>query len=320
MMGRNFDPQSLKEYMDSKPFKVFNKKSFFPIQKSFFEECGEAINYGYRKTIGDFYEILSYAIFGGKWQGNSDNSENENGNAFKPDIINSDKKIIIESKAVCWRESCKFTDYQMGRYLLQQCDSFFMKHHKIFFSIYKYKLREPLNYFKEFKEDVLENIVRTLSENTGYSLFFPFSVAHAIHNPKTNGIYKSRYERKRWDPITRLTATGIKKMFLDPEEFLEKIGLSPERYNITRTKTPKGMKMNQYEIPEFPILYIEDKNYKKWFEVFKTKYSEEASTIRIEEKTKEDYREMRKEGCSDEFTEEEIRNAELAKTTKEIPF
>ena len=280
MGGQKFDPLSLERYMDSEPLKIQDTNPEYPIQKELFEYNEEGINFGYRMRIGAFYEILSKAIFGGRWLGNRNASQNGT-EIFQPDVVNSE--IIMESKSVSWGESLKLTDFQTDRYLLQQCENFYLNPRQIFFSIYKYKLRHPLTCFKEIKGNKLEGIVSLLSRETGYMLFLPFSVISTIHNPETQSKFKSRYEGDKYDPLTRFSAKGIKRMLLSPGEVLESFSLSLNDYEITRTRFPGGIKMNKYSVQPFPVLLIKDKNYESWFEEFRKENEEKSRRVREEE-------------------------------------
>jgi len=316
-MAIRFDPSDLVDYMGPKPIKVFNKNLEYPIQEKLFELLSRnpwQVDYGFRTRIGNFYEILTTGIFGGRWVGTQNASQNEN-ETFQPDVITQDK--IIESKSVCWKETLKLTDFQIDKYLVHQCDG--SKPNKIFFAVYKYKLRNPLIYFKQFKKNVLEEMVKTLSQETAFMMFLPFSVVSNLHNPDlANSEFKSRYEKGNFDPISRFNSTGIKRMLQFPEEVLESYSLNPDDYLIKKTRFPREVKMNQYAIKPFPILFIEDKNHKKWLETFKKDNLERVLIIKKEDNKKKDYL-LREEGCSDTDLEEE--NSSLFKDgTENIPF
>lgn len=317
-MGKKFQPLSLTDYMKSKPIKVINKNPSFPIQTELFEYSPDKVNYGLRTRIGTFYEILTSAIFGGRWLGTTNAANNGNG-LFQPDVISKEK--IIESKSVCWKEALKLVDFQMDQYLLQQCDDFYQNPHRIFFSIFKYDVKNPLSYFQKTKGNHLENMVKTLSENTSFLLFLPFSVVSALHNPEgeiseEKKLYYSRYEDEGFDTLTRLKATGMKELLVSPEKVLDIYGLNPEEYQIVKTRLSNGVKINQNRVKPFPILFIEDKDYDSWLEKFREENKFKVEIIRREEKKKKDYY-MRHEGCSD-ADEEKIIDDKIYQD--EIPF
>lgn len=295
-MAVRFNPLDLVDYMGPKPIKVFDKNPSYSIQEELFESIfydSKKVNYGLRKRIGDFYEILTQSIFGGNWVGTRNASQIENG-LFQPDIITQDK--IIESKSVCWKETLKLTDFQIDQYLVHQCDG--SQPNRIFFAIYKYKLRNPLIYFKQFNKNVLDEIVKTLSQETAFMMFLPFSVVYNLHNPDLPSEFKSRYEDERWDRLSRFNSTGIKRMLEFPGEVLDSYSLNPEDYLIVKTRLPEGVRMNQSSVKPFPILFVEDKDHKKWLSEFKVKNKERIKTIISEDKRKKDYI-VRNEGCSD---------------------
>jgi hypothetical protein len=296
-MGRKFNPLELEEYMGPRPIKVSSKNLEYPIQNDLFESIylhSPQVNYGYRKRIGDFYEILTTGIFGGQWVGTQNVSNEENG-CFQPDVISSNK--IIESKSVCWKETLKLTDFQIDQYLFHQCDG--SKPDKIFFAIYKYGLRNPLIHFKTFKQNILEQIVSSLSQETSFMLFLPFSVIFSLHDPEILcSEFKSRYERGNFDPLSRFNSTGLKKMLQSPEEVLISYNLNPNNYLIRKTRLPFGMTINNNPIKPFPVLYIEDKNHQEWIKDFKEANWARVQKILNDNLTKAEYL-LRREGCSD---------------------
>lgn len=313
-MAEKFNPLSLTEYMQSKPIKPINENPLYPIQGELFDYNSEKINYGFRKRIGSFYEILTSAIFGGKWL-DVENVSNGNG-LFQPDVMSKEK--IIESKSVCWKECLKLVDFQIDQYLLQQCDNFYQTPRRIFFSIFKYNINRPLSFFKKAEGNHLEKIVTSLSENTSFLLFLPFSIIYQLHNPegKDENPFFSRYENPYFDTLTRLKATGMRELLVSPEKVLDIYGLCPEDYKIVKTHLPNGIKMNQNKITPFPILFIEYVDYDSWLDKFIEETKTKVEIIKKEEKKKRDYW-MRQEGCSD-ANEEIIIENELS--TDEIPF
>lgn len=318
-MREKFNPLSLENYMGTEPIKVVNKSPSYPVQKELFQYIPDGINYGFRTRIGRFYEILTSAIFGGKWIGTNNVSINGD-ELFQPDVLS--KETIIESKSVCWKDSLKLVDFQMDKYLLQQCANFYQNPRKIFFSIFKYGVTKPLSYFKKTKGNHLDEMVKVLSQNTSFLLFLPFSVVSALHTPREKSLeekenYFSRYEDQRFDTLTRLKTTGMKDLLLFPEKVLEIYGLNPSDYKIVRTKLPNKVKMNNNQITPFPILFIEDLNYALWLEKFKEENKTKVENLQSQEKKKKDYW-IRQDGCSDVDEGKSEINEELFKD--DIPF
>jgi hypothetical protein len=301
--------------MKSKPIKVVDKNPSYPIQSELFDYSPDKINYGFRTRIGIFYEILTSAIFGGRWLGTTNASNNGNG-LFQPDVMSKD--TIIESKSVCWKEALKLVDFQMDQYLLQQCENFYQNPRRIFFSIFKYDVPHPLSYFKNAEGNHLEAMVKSLSENTSFLLFLPFSVVSTLHNPKLNqgNGYFSKYGDPNFDPLTRLKATGMKDLLVSPEKVLDIYGLNQDDYKIVKTRLSNGVKMNQNKIVPFPILFLEDKDYNSWLKKFREENKFKIEIIQREGKKKKDYW-MRMEGCYDVDEEKIIDDRNYP---DEIPF
>ena len=308
--GPYFKPRSLEEYMGVKPLIPNRKNNTLPIQQMMFEGQSQ---YGFRRYIGAFYELITEGLFGGKWQG-TDNVSLFHDDPFKPDIIHNGKDYltITESKASSWRDNVKFADYQIDKYMIQQCTSLFLEsesdqENKIFFALYKYMVRDPLSKIKNLGGNPLEEIINMLTKETGFLLYLPFSIIHIFHTTNGTSQYQSRYEGDRWFPISRISTTGLKEMLKNPQEVLESFGINPYDFVIQKTRTPNEFYVNRKKVEPFPILYIYDKNHRKWLNEFREKNLSRVNEL-IENGMKKDSH------ISNEY--EEVSDEKL----EEIPF
>jgi hypothetical protein len=323
-MGKRFDPLTLDDYMEGEPIQIANQEINYLMtgvpnrQIDLFEENSKPKSNTdfYKKVISRFYEALTNAIVGGEWRGMKNSSINDW--VFYPDVVT--KNEIFDSKGVCWHEKTPLWDLQMDRYLLQQCENTFMSPRKINYYIYKYKIDHPTKHFDKFdNETVVDDIISTLSNETGYLLAFPFSVVYNLHNPDIPSKYKSRYEGEKWIRETRFLSSGMKQMLICPEEVLSSVNLDASHFILTKTHLPEKIRINGNEINSFPILRIEDRNgnYESWLEQIKKENAEKLIYLK-EEKIAKDIEMMRQEGCSDVYEEKPDCSGQLFED--DIPF
>lgn len=290
-MKEKINSLSLREYLENKPLEVKTYSAQYPVsykQRLLFGDDNR--NYQtrrYNKISGGYYEVLTSAITGGIWRGTRNSSYGNWG--FFPDVVTEDS--IIDSKGVCWKEKCALLDFQIHRYLLQQCNKTFMPQEKIRYFIFKYKIRSPSEIFGNFREDELEEkIISTLSKETAFLIDIPFSVLYNLHNPNIRSSFKSRYNGDKWDNETAFLCKGLLKMLFSPEEVLRSVQLEPSQFEIIKTHLPKGMTINGFDIASYPILKIEDKNYEAWLKQLKEDNAERLVQLENERKTREEYR------------------------------
>jgi hypothetical protein len=325
-MVKKWEPLTLDDYLGAEPIGVVNREVNYLMsglpsrQIELFEGDIKLKNNTdfYKKVVSRFYEALTHAIVGGDWRGMKNSSTIDW--VFYPDVVTKDE--IFDSKGVCWQEKCPLWDLQIDRYLLQQCENVFMPPKKISYYIFKYKVDHPTKCFDKFKnETVVDDIISTLSSETGYLLALPFRVIHNLHNPEIHSKYKSRYDGERWVRETRFLSRGMKQMLISPEEVLSSINLNSSNFNIIKTNLPEGIKINGNEVASFPILRIEDKNgnYESWLQQLKEENAEKLSYLKEEKHTK-DIELLRQEGCSDIELFDESAPSKDETFTDEVPF
>jgi hypothetical protein len=258
----------------------------YPYQQVFLENSA----FGLRKSIGTFYEILNGGIYGGKSMHNSKGFDSsDNGDAFRPDIIG--EGVIGEVKSVCGKESLKLPDFQIDNYLFQQLDFMFKEDIEFYFANYKYMVDNPLNYLDQFREHAQEELVRLFSYGTMFSLVLPLSIIAEMHNPNHTSEHKQRYDKKKYDPITRIYHNGLLKFLEKPEEAIKEYGLHPKDYAFERVLSPSEMTINGLRINQFPILIVKDKDVYTWKQHAKVKYKDRIDSFRENGLTRREYRE-----------------------------
>jgi hypothetical protein len=297
-----FHSDSLKEYMESKPLEVKNKRLIYPaeviphFQHKLFDEIsarqisGQHLN----RAVGIFYEILTAAITGGIWTGSVNSSQN--GGIYKPDVITED--CLYDSKAVSLMQACKLQDFQIQKALVQECTAEYIKpKRKIFIPIFKYGLTNPWKLLDEGSFNVKKNLISLLSQQTSFCLFLPLQIAYQFYRPDVPAEgYKTRYEGKKWDHETRLLSSGLKKILLSPEESLSAVKLDEDNFVIKKTHFPSEIFIGGSEIKPFPILLFDYKNgnHEEWIKSIMKEKGNEIEKIRTEKRTRQNYRDSYK--------------------------
>ncbi len=287
-----------KDYSLNNPISISNISPTHPLfsmynPKNQLFQQNTVLNYDSKfctKIMSTFYEILTSAITGGVWRGNKNSSFTDW--FFSIDVLTKDE--IIDSKGVCLNEKCALLDFQIDRYLLQNCNHVFMPSpEKIRYFIFKYNIDSSKQYLDRTKQgELVQTIISTLSQETNYLLSLPFSIIHSLHNPETKSEFTSRYIGDKWDCETRFLSSGMDKMLTAPEEILTLIGLDPSHFDIAKTYLPSGMNMNGFDIAPFPILQIKDKEeyYKIWLQELKEKNVNKLKKLNLERKTRDECR------------------------------
>jgi hypothetical protein len=285
-MGKRFDPLTLDDYIHAGPIEVVDKNPHYPIiQKGFLPTSKESPSEkGLNSKMAQFYEILTAAITGGKWNRNQNLLRYENGH-LHPDVIHDD--MLIDAKAIRLEGPLKLRDIQFDQYFLHQGTS--TDNRQIFYSIFRYGINNPLGYLGK-KENALDELVSIFSKKTDFMILLPFSAAINMHNPNCSPF--SRYEKNKKtgkkvpDPLTQIPQSGLVNLFNSPEDFLLDCNINPENYNMNRFVLPAGIRMNGNEITPFPILTIEDKDYESWLAEFRLKSIERIKELQEKIKVK----------------------------------
>ncbi len=264
-----YDFSSLQGYKIPAP--IANAQIVFPVQQRLFGE--DKKDRRTRYIIGDFYEHLNTAIFGGEHHSREQFEEG----AFlvcEPDTTKHDERIHFESKAVCRNGDCKLSEYQTSKYLLLQNGNGLYKSPRIRYSIFLHN-NKGISKRTGGKHKL---IFSELSQNTDCLLSLPFSVILAIYRKKdytSTWVRREQGEIIEQDPMSRLRPKQIFQFMSEPENTLEYFSVNPEDYLIHKRQLPKGMRINNKEIKPFPILLVVHKNHAVWTEFFRENENEE---------------------------------------------
>lgn len=238
-------------------------------------------------TVGNYYELLTWGLYGGEIFSKSPLCRLNNHNTgisfledfdyffnAKPDLINFQTKEIREAKSLSPGRACKFDDVQLMNYQNLQ---FRGRDYKVSFVLYRYGLTDIDSY-----KEGLDDLFRDLGEKTFFSVDLPLSVIIALHNLPFDKQFENLKEiAYRENNCLSGSRTLVKSRFINyffehPKQAIEKVGLSASDYTIERLRTPFDFyfvfsdsgERKRFIVRPFPILVVRDKNHLDWVSRF----------------------------------------------------
>ncbi len=206
------------------------------------------MNEGY---TGDFFVNLSTALFGGESSPSREHLERL-GLKSKPDIIRERGKQALESKACSAATTFILKPVQLGHYVSDQLDN-------------------PLWSFRYgiFRHSVpgvrsvtgTNQLVNHLRNTVGYGLILPLGIIDAINSEIDSRRDKSTLGSKcKNTEQKRVYSSRLNDLALDPESFVDRLGLNPRDYQFSYSKTPLDFSCEKGYVRQFPILAIKFRN------------------------------------------------------------
>ncbi len=216
-------------------------------------------------SLGDFYEIFSAGVFGGK-RNNREYVRNGDGKIYdlrlvKADIVDIPKKSVREIKGNKWTQQLNLLDPQMSRYI-----DYMRSKPELIPTLESDRHRfEGIKSYRGSREDLFS----ALASNTAYGWRLPISVALALWSlPDKRGFegYAEHYETipkekrkpgsKPFDPCTRVKNSALIKILENPRDFFVEIGLNPGNFTFRRVLSPENFQVEGFIVSQFPILDI----------------------------------------------------------------
>ena len=232
-----FDPHSLTEYHSIKK-RIVHKQLHVDMQLAMFNNPTHNVDRRHY-IIGDFFELLTVMIFGGKrrdWEPSA---------RFCPDVTNG--MTLMESKAVAWNSELRLQQYQVDRYNEE--------FRGVNYIIYKYMIARPMSAIGGSAMDVY---FEHLSKKVGFCIVMPLTLIKLLVR-EGNGRYQG-FSFECPEPITRISSTFLKLMMVRPGASLhEGFGVRTSVFRYNKRFLPGGLVMCGHEIEPFPILIIKDR-------------------------------------------------------------
>ena len=208
---------------------------------------------GMRHAIGDFYEELTVAIYGGERKSyHKLEDEVTNGTMIvMPDIVDEERKHVIEVKACHSGRGCILKDAQIARYKALKQGEHADK--RFYFVIYRHGLRKSQSF-----RGSLEDLSERLRHSTYYSIVLSADIMWKLH--KSRGSLVQRNDGKGGvSPNTKIKPSTMDELFRSPNRVLRMVGLKPKYFRSSRVKSPLHFHIWDGWLPPFPILRIENK-------------------------------------------------------------
>ncbi len=230
---KKFNPHELSSYIVKKRIKSAN----------IWEESIDAFGYEgfdlrmrYCTIIGNFFEYLTQAIFGGVRH--YDNGDTE----FCPDLV-IDNHRAIEVKACAQNRQVKFSLFQLEKYNKSSYDTYYC--------ICKYMMEYPLKHF------INKKVFPILAVNVGFMILMPIVLLNQLR--ESGNEYILFYDNPLWGEYMKLSSRGINELLAFPGKTIRTMGLQSSRYRFIKRRLPDEVKINDNAIKPFPILIIRDR-------------------------------------------------------------
>ncbi len=202
--------------------------------------------------MGQFYELLTKALFGGKLCDSVLRCNNGKRHGIKPDLLDNKNKTALESKANRSGHQMNLLDNQIESYRWFQIMN---EDYTIYFVFYRHGYRR----IKSAKES-LEDLQKNLSIRTYAAIKLPFDIVYTMW--KHRGF--KRYEQKTWNFCTRINSPYMNLFLADPKKALSTLKVNLGDYTIGKFLSCGDLYIENCKMDEFLIVEYESKYYHNW--------------------------------------------------------
>lgn len=231
-----FDPQDLTAYQSVRKRIVTSSVLSDRTQLSLFSYPHQRRD-NRRYLIGDYYELLTTAIFGGNRRDWHD--------MIQPDVSNG--FVLYEVKSLSWNAELKLAE--------AQADKYNREFKAVYYVVYKYTLRHPMATLGGLNHERYFDI---LSKNTGFCIKMPLNLVNMLIESGSDNLYK--YFCDFHGPITRISSSFIKLLLIDPGAALRNCFHVPSgEFRFTKRCLPDGVSIDGFPVKPFPILLIDSR-------------------------------------------------------------
>lgn len=250
-------------------------------------------------SLGNYFEAITRALYGGSLENRIELNGSSTGEDFiryaiddlrhtKPDIVNRPGKIIMESKSCGPHSACNLFDEQVGRYIELQLDE---PNFDIYYAIYRHGLDKSMS-FKGNESELFEE----MADRVKFSILLPLSVIFKLFRCRERKKVR-RYGREgrgqNYRNISVVSTTVINSFFENPKRNLIELDLNDQEYDCRRFISPKNFMADGYQIKQFPIVWVRDKNREKFIDGV---YDKEAGKFAADVPRSEEYN-PKEDGC-----------------------
>jgi len=226
--------------------------------------------------LGSIYEVITQAIWGGRHRDNilmkrPKGQRELDVKRVVPDIIDDERRRILESKGKRFSDETLLVDRQVAKY----ADFQDQRPEWDFSFIYWV---HPIKSTRDYPGDSFD-MVREVAHGTFYALKIPFRIMLRLHGLPLTTEYEtnlcSRYEpgpRKLPDGTqverphsTRIFPRVFQGLLHHPQRLIERVGLDPGSFTYEWYRSPMNLYVEEHRVSRFPILDIgETVPYGEW--------------------------------------------------------
>jgi hypothetical protein len=218
--------------------------------------------------LGYFYELATAGFYGGEVghvvnisNGYDDFSDGDVSDDAYPDVYDRVHKKFFEAKGNYSSYFLKLEDDQIERYqrLLEK-----MPDHELFYAIYRHSIGKSRSF-----DGSDDDLFARLANETYCGVVLPFSIVEKFHESRNRDLVY-RYDetvKQNWNTPyhTRILPGALNRLLKapdseGPEEVLRKLCLDPNDYLIERGLSPARFSVNCQNVRSFPIVRITEKN------------------------------------------------------------
>lgn len=225
-------------------FPVLNKQINYNYNLSFLDASNPSLR---TKGTGNFFEVLSQGIFGGKLQELF---------YFKKervcaDLVNRVSCVSREIKGVNVNNYLNLLDKQIAKNVIFQ-NAF--PEWELRFEIFRHNVEGII---KNPEINSIGSAIKKFPGNINSLLSVPFELIFDIYCLYDKSKFTFRYDREKWNKMTRLNKSGLDLLASNPELAFKHLGLNPKKYSIKEKIFPNDVTFNNFLIKPFQVIFIE---------------------------------------------------------------
>ena len=219
---------------------------------------------------GYCFEKVTAAIFGGYHHKGAIISYDNGEEVIQPDVSNHRDRIYYEVKSCQWTSQLKLIRTQIEKNLRWMLHEDSGEDTESNFVFYRHRIMN-MQRRNLTKQELLDEM---LDNGILYAIKTPISISAQffLHPGK---IDKKRYVLNTYDYSDRIkygygsyqilstSAMFLNDLIKSPEDTIGNLGLDPDDFEVERARV-SGIKINKRKLAEFPMMFIKQKDVRKW--------------------------------------------------------